>query len=100
MLNAPELTDLRAANPVSLDDARRLADTLHLHSRVLSAGNEPFASRAARPARRRVVVLVLAAAAVLAAILVATPPGHWSAMSSPSGISPRPRRPCRSSSGR
>jgi hypothetical protein len=73
MLNAPELTDLRAANPVSLDDARRLADALHLHSRVLSAGNEPIASRAARPARRRVVVLVLAAAAVLAAILVATP---------------------------
>lgn len=73
MLNAPELTDLRAANPVSLDDARRLTDALHLHSRVLSAGNEPFASRAARPARRRVVVLVLAAAAVLAAILVATP---------------------------
>jgi hypothetical protein len=31
MLNAPELTDLRAANPVSLDEARRLADALQLH---------------------------------------------------------------------
>jgi len=73
MLNAPELTDLRAANPVSLDEARRLADALQLHSRVLSAANEPFAARAARPARRGVAVVALAATAVLAAILVATP---------------------------
>ena len=52
MLNAPELTDLRAANPVSLDEARSLADALQLHSRVLSAANEPFAARAARPPGR------------------------------------------------
>jgi hypothetical protein len=73
MLNAPELTELRAANPVSLDDARRLAAGLDLHSRVLSAANEPLTARAAHPARRRVLLSVLATAVVLVAILVATP---------------------------
>jgi hypothetical protein len=73
MLNKPELTELRAANPVLLDDARRLAGALNLQSRVLSARDEPLAPPAAPPARRRLLLSVLAAAVVVAAILVATP---------------------------
>ena len=73
MLNAPELIELRNANPTSLDDARRLTDALGLHSRLLSAGNEPLTSRVARPSRRRLVISVLVAAAALVAILAATP---------------------------
>jgi hypothetical protein len=71
MLNASELNALREANPVSLDDALRLADALDLRSRVLAVQAEPSGSP--RPARRRVLVPVLAAAVLLAAILVASP---------------------------
>jgi hypothetical protein len=74
MLNTPELTELRRANPVSLDDARRVADTLDLRARVVSLRNEQLTPRAARrPARRRTLLVALTAVAVLAAILVATP---------------------------
>jgi hypothetical protein len=79
MLKA-ELVELRAANPVSHDNARRVADLLDLHRRVLAftaeepaGGAVPLTSRPARHARGRAVVAVLAAAAVLAAILAATP---------------------------
>jgi hypothetical protein len=77
MLNTSELADLRAANPISLDDARRLAEELDLHSRVLGLRAAPPAPPAARPARRVVLVSVLAAAALVAAILAATPAWAW-----------------------
>lgn len=72
MLNAPELIELREANPVSLDEARGLADALDLRSRVLAVqGDEPSASP--HRARRRVLVPVLAAVVLVTAILLATP---------------------------
>lgn len=78
MLNTPELTELRGANPVSLDDARRMVDALDLERRVLGLTSAaPPAARTARPTRRRLLVSVLAAAAVLAAILAATPAWAW-----------------------
>jgi hypothetical protein len=71
MLNTRELDELREANPVSLEHAQRLAETLDLRSRILAfteaAPPEP------RPARRRVLVAAIAAAAVVAAIVAATP---------------------------
>jgi hypothetical protein len=70
MLNASELIELRDANPVSLDEARHLADALDLRSSVFAVRAEPAPHR---PDRRRVLVLVLAAVVLLAAILVATP---------------------------
>jgi len=78
MLNAPELVELRDANPITRDEAGRAADLLDLPRRVLAlASEEPTAGAVpptARPARRvRAVVAVLAAAALLAAILAATP---------------------------
>jgi hypothetical protein len=71
VLNASELVELRRANPVSLDDARRLADQLGLSDRVLALRAE--AARPARKARPRPLVWVLAAAALLAAVTVAGP---------------------------
>ena len=73
MLNAPELIELRRANPISLADARRLADELDLHSRVLGLPAEPLTSGPGCGARRRALVTVLAAAALVAAIVAATP---------------------------
>ena len=67
MLNATELVQLRRANPVSLDDARRLADELGLATSRAGAA-EPRR----RPLSRR-LVLGLAAAALLAAVVFATP---------------------------
>jgi hypothetical protein len=78
MLNTPELTELRGANPVSLDEARRLADELDLHTRLLGlADAAPPPARNSRPASRRLLVSALAAAAVLAAIVTATPAWAW-----------------------
>jgi hypothetical protein len=78
MLNMPELTELRGANPVSLDDAQRFADALGLQTRVLGlASAAPAPARAPRPTRGRLLIPVLAAAAVLAAILAATPAWAW-----------------------
>jgi hypothetical protein len=83
MLNAPELVELREANPISLDDARRLADSLDLHSRVLMSSAEhdeegghtaaPLMPRTNRSVHRRALLSVLVAAAVVTAILMATP---------------------------
>lgn len=74
MLNATELTELRAANPISLEEARRHADAVGLHARILGlAVADPPASRGPRRARGRALVALLATAAVLAAILAATP---------------------------
>jgi hypothetical protein len=74
MLNAPELRELRRANPVSLDEALGLADALDLRVRVLSLADEKLTLQATRrPARRRVLLVALAAVVVLTAILVATP---------------------------
>jgi hypothetical protein len=74
MLNAPELIALREANPVSLDEAGRLANALDVRSRLLAVRAEPGASSpTARPMPRRVLVPVLAASVLLAVILVATP---------------------------
>lgn len=67
MLNAPELVELRRANPVSLDDAHRLAEELGLPT----LGAE--AAKPAHRARPQRLVWVLAAAALLAAVVVATP---------------------------
>jgi hypothetical protein len=71
MLNAPDLIELRRANPVSLGEARRLADELGLEARVLSSLAE--AAKPQRKSRPRGLVWVLAAAALLAAVVVATP---------------------------
>jgi hypothetical protein len=71
MLNGPELLDLRLANPVSLDDARRLADELGLEARALLFRAEP--PKPERKPRTRSLVWVLAGAALLAAVVVATP---------------------------
>ena len=71
MLNAPELLELRRANPVSLDDARRIADELDLEARVRTVREE--APRPKRKARPRPLVWVLAAAVLLAAVVVAGP---------------------------
>jgi hypothetical protein len=77
VLNAPELVELRNANPISHDEARRTADVLDLHSRLREltteepTGGAPLSS--SRRPRGRAVVAALAAAAVLAAILAATP---------------------------
>jgi len=73
MLNAPELIELRRSNPVSLDDARRLADSLDLQAQVLSLGDEPLAPPTRRRTRRRALLVVAAALVLLVAILVATP---------------------------
>jgi len=77
MLNAPEPAELRDANPISHEEARRTADLLDLHRRVLALTSEPptggTVPLTSRRTRRRVAVVVLAAAAVLAAILAATP---------------------------
>jgi hypothetical protein len=73
MLNAPELADLRQANPVTLDDARRLADELDLHSRLVGFCALPCTGRRHRPVRRRIIVSAVAAVALLVAIMVATP---------------------------
>lgn len=68
------LTELRHANPVSLEDAGRLADTLDLRSRLLALAADPQpGQRGATPRRRRALVVVLAAAVLLAAVLAATP---------------------------
>ena len=71
MLNTSELVELRRANPVSLDDARRLADELGLPARVLAARRD--ALEPGRNARPRRLVWALAAVALLAAAVVATP---------------------------
>jgi hypothetical protein len=74
MLKAPELIELRRANPVSLDDARGLVDTLDLRARVLSLRAERLTPpNAPRPRRRALIVALAAVVALLAAILVATP---------------------------
>ena len=74
MLNAPHLLELRGANPISLEDARRLADSLDLHARVLSLRDEPLTPQTQRrPARRRALLVALAIVVVLAAVMVATP---------------------------
>jgi hypothetical protein len=82
MLNAPELVELREANPISLDDARRLADALDLYSRVLMPSAEadegghtaaPLMPRTNRAVHRRSLISVLVAAAVVTAIMMATP---------------------------
>jgi hypothetical protein len=70
VLKVPELLELRDANPVSPADARRLADALDLHSRVVDLRATPLPPR---PARRRAYVPVLAAATLIAAIVAATP---------------------------
>lgn len=71
MLNAPELVELRRVNPVSLDDARRLADELGLPARILAAREGTSESR--RKARPRPLVWAFAAVVLLAAVVVATP---------------------------
>jgi hypothetical protein len=71
MLNAPELIELRRANPVSPDDARGLSEELGLHERVLALRD--VAREPERRARPRVLVPALVAAALVAAIVVATP---------------------------
>jgi hypothetical protein len=71
MLNAPELVELSRANPVSLDDARRLAEELGLPARVLAARRGT--SEPGHRARPRRLVWALAAAVLLAAVVVATP---------------------------
>jgi hypothetical protein len=84
MLNTSELVQLRDANPISLDEARHLAEALELYSRVLmpsAEGDErrhtaaplTFAPRTNRPVRRRALVSVLVAVAFVVAIMVATP---------------------------
>lgn len=73
MLTAPDLIELRDADPVSPEEARRLADELDLHSRVLAASAEPSAPERVPRRGRRPLVLVLAAAAVVAAVLAVTP---------------------------
>ena len=71
MLNAPELVELRRANPVALDDARRAADELGLPARLGALRTEVAKpERRARPPR---LVWVLAAAFLLVAVVVATP---------------------------
>lgn len=67
------LTELRHANPVSAEDAGRLADELDLRSRLLAlaADAQPDGSRV--PRRRRTLVVALAGAVLVAAILAATP---------------------------
>jgi hypothetical protein len=80
MLNAPDLSDLRLANPVSVDDARELLDALDLRGRIASHpdfGPEPLAVAPKR--RRRFVVraAIVVAAAVAAVIAVlAAPQSH------------------------
>jgi hypothetical protein len=71
MLNTPELLELRLANPVSPDDARRLADELGLEARALTCRAE--ATKPGRKTRPRPIVWVLVGAALLAAVVVATP---------------------------
>lgn len=74
MLNSPELIELRDANPVTLDEASRLADALDVRSRLLALRAEPTVASSTGPRiRRRVLVPVLAVAALLATILLATP---------------------------
>ena len=73
MLNAPELAALREANPVSRDEARRLAGELDLRSLLLAAPAEPSARSSTRPNRRRALVPLFAACMLLGAILFATP---------------------------
>jgi hypothetical protein len=76
MLKAPELIELRRANPVSLQDARVAAGELGLHARIRALPLEPT-PHPPRPARRRALVVVLAVAALLAAVVVATPALAW-----------------------
>ena len=73
MLNAPELIELRDANPVSLEKAGRLADALDLRSRLHALAADPQPEMRQAPSRRRVLLAVVAAAVLLAAILAATP---------------------------
>jgi hypothetical protein len=72
MLNPPDLSELRRANPISLEEARRLAEALDLDSRIhglrAEPGREPEGG-----ARRRVLVAVLTGSLLLAAIIAATP---------------------------
>jgi hypothetical protein len=70
VLNAQELLELREANPVSPADARRLADALDLHARVLELRLVPLQPRRSG---RRLLIPVLAAAGLVAAILAAAP---------------------------
>lgn len=67
------LTELRSANPVSLEDAGRLADSLDLRSRLLALTAEVQPTEQAAPRRRRALVVAVAAAVLLAAILASTP---------------------------
>jgi hypothetical protein len=87
MLNAPELVELRRANPVSVEDARRLADELDL-TRLRTEVLEPR-----HRARRRPLVGVLAAAAVLAAVAFATPAWGLVRGALPFWDQPRARQP-------
>ena len=83
MLNAPELLELRAVNPISLEEARRTVDALDLYARVLALRVGPDdeaealpvapSDRTARRSSRRALVCVLAAAVVVVAIMLATP---------------------------
>lgn len=72
MLNTPLSSELRAANPISLDDAERLADALDLRARVLALRAEAAPDPERWP-RRRALVVVLAVAAIAAAITAAAP---------------------------
>jgi hypothetical protein len=72
MLNAPELRELRDANPTSLEDARRFADECDLHARLAALASAAY-GEPRRRGRGRTLPIVAAAALVLAAVLFATP---------------------------
>ena len=83
MLNAQELLELRAANPISLEEARHTADALDLYARLLALRARPAdeaegvamapSGRTARRSNRHALVCVLAGAVVVVAIMLATP---------------------------
>lgn len=66
------LNELRRVNPVSLDQAGRLADAVDLRARILKLATEADMAPK-RTARRRALVLTPATAVLVAAIVAATP---------------------------
>src|SRR5690242_21947645 len=71
VLNAPDLVELRRANPVPLEEARHAADELGLPARLRAQRTE--VATPDRRARPRPLVWVLVAAILLAAVVVAPP---------------------------
>ncbi len=73
MLNAADLSDLREANPVTLDEACERAESSALGAQIRARLDQTERVHPRSPRRRRLLLTIAAAAAALAVVVAATP---------------------------